>query len=131
MFLGTGVMATGLAVVGTTSLFIVVSYGTDYLLNNLEEIINQFIDHYTNKEIELYTPTIYGKITKEEFILKEVESSNGNFCKKVFPWYARCIQTRDLSKVDISTVSNSDFIQRITLEKKQKCTCYKNSLRGR
>ncbi|EET80786.1 hypothetical protein CAMSH0001_1514 [Campylobacter showae RM3277] len=60
-----------------------------------------------------------------------MESSNGNFCKKVFPWYARCIQTRDLSKVDISTVSNSDFIQRITLEKKQKCTCYKNSLRGR
>ncbi|WP_298791232.1 LysM peptidoglycan-binding domain-containing protein [uncultured Campylobacter sp.] len=127
LLLGTGVMATGLAVVGTTSLFIVVSYGTDYLLNNLEEIINQFIDHYTNKEIELYTPTIYGKITKEEFILKEVESSNGNFCKKVFPEYARYIQTRDLSKVDISTVSNSDFIQRITLEKNKNALAIKTA----
>nr|WP_314239361.1 hypothetical protein [uncultured Campylobacter sp.] len=131
LLLRTGVMATGLAVVGATSLFTIVSYGTDYLLNNLEEIINQFIDHYTNKEIELYTPTIYGKITKEEFILKELESSNGNFCKKIFPEYARYVQTRDLSKVDISTVLNSDFIQRIALEKKQKCTCHKNSLRGR
>ena len=123
LFLGT----TGLAVVGTTSLFIVVSYGADYLLNNLEEIINQFIDHYTNKEIELCTPTIYGKITKEEFILKEVESSNGNFCKKIFPLYARYVQTRDLSKVDISTVSNSDFIQRITLEKNKNALAIKTA----
>ena len=127
LFLGTGVIATGLTVVGITSLFIVVSYGTDYLLNDLEETINQFIDHYTNKEIELCTPTIYGKITKEEFILKEVESSNGNFCKKIFPLYARYVQTRDLSKVDISTVSNSDFIQRITLEKNKNALAIKTA----
>ena len=98
-----------------------------YSLNNLEEIINQFIDHYTNKEIELYTPTIYGKISQKEFILKEMESSNGNFCKKVFPQYARYIQTRDLSKVDISTVSNSDFIQRITLEKNKNALAIKTA----
>nr|WP_315058533.1 hypothetical protein [uncultured Campylobacter sp.] len=122
-----------MAVVGTTSLFIVVSYGTDYLLNNLEEIINQSIDHYTNKEIELYTPTIYGKITQKEFMIQELEQNNKttkDFCMRMYPKFARYVQTRDLSKVDISTVSNSDFIQRITL-KKQKCTSHKNSLRGR
>ena len=36
LLLRTGIMATGLAVVGATSLFTIVSYGTDYLLNNLE-----------------------------------------------------------------------------------------------
>nr|WP_314127774.1 hypothetical protein [uncultured Campylobacter sp.] len=130
LLLRTGIMATGLAVVGATSLFMVVSYGTDYLLNNLEEIINQFIDHYTNKEIELYTPTIYGKITQKEFMIQELEQNNKttkDFCMRMYPKFARYIQTRDLSKVDISTVSNSDFIQRITLEQNKNSLAIKTA----
>ena len=107
--------ATGLVVVGTI-----------LAANELQSII---YNHFKNLEdtMELFAPNIYGKITKEEFILKELESSNGNFCKKIFPEYARYVQTRDWSKVDISTVSNSDFIQRITLENNKNALAIKTA----
>ena len=90
----------------------------DFVYNSLVE---------SEKTMELFAPTIYGKISQKEFILKELESSNGNFCKKIFPEYARYVQTRDWSKVDISTVSNSDFIQRITLEKNKNALAIKTA----
>ena len=90
----------------------------DFVYNSLVE---------SEKTTELFAPTIYGKISQKEFILKELESSNGNFCKKIFPEYARYAQTRDFSKVDISTISNSDFIQRITLEKNKNALAIKTA----
>ena len=90
----------------------------DFVYNSLVE---------SEKTTELFAPTIYGKISQKEFILKELESSNGNFCKKIFPEYARYAQTRDFSKVDISTISNSDFIQRITHEKNKNALAIKTA----
>ena len=113
-------IATTIGIAVVTTLF--VDQAVDYFEKQLKDFAK-----YADKQAELYTPTIYGKVSQKEFILKELESSNGNFCKKIFPEYARYIQTRDWSKVDISTVSNSDFIQRITLEKNKNALAIKTA----
>ena len=112
--LGLSTTPVWLTIATTVGIVVITTYVADKALNLLENELSDL------KEFEFYSPTIYGKVSQKEFILKELESSNGNFCKKIFPEYARYIQTRDFSKVDISTVSIPDFIQRITLERNKK-----------
>lgn len=124
--LGLATAPVTLTIATTVGITVIATLLADQAVNYFEKQLKDFAK-YADKQAELYTPTIYGKISQKEFILKEIESSNGNFCKKVFPEYARYIQTRDLSKVDISTVSNSDFIQRITLEKNKNALAIKTA----
>lgn len=119
--LGLSTTPVWLTIATTVGIVVITTYVADKALNLLENELSDL------KEFEFYSPTIYGKVSQKEFILKELESSNGNFCKKIFPEYARYIQTRDFSKVDISTVSNSDFIQRITLEKNKNALAIKTA----
>jgi lysM domain protein len=124
--LGLSTVPVWLTVATTIGVVVATTYTLDKAFDLFEKQLKDFAK-YADKQAELYTPTIYGKISQKEFILKELESSNGNFCKKIFPEYARYAQTRDFSKVDISTISNSDFIQRITLEKNKNALAIKTA----
>lgn len=60
--------------------------------------------------LNFYSPTIYGKITQKEFMLKELEANNQttkDFCMRVYPKYLRYIQTGNFDKLSLETINNS------------------------
>ena len=127
--MGLSTVPVWLTVATTIGVVVATTYTLDKAFDLFEKQLKDFAK-YADKQAELYTPTIYGKITQKEFMIQELEQNNKttkDFCMRMYPKFARYIQTRDLSKVDISTVSNSDFIQRITLEKNKNALAIKTA----
>ena len=84
------------------------------------EIAKAIVVDKFGKTFEFMDTTIYGKITQEEFMLQELEQNNQttkDFCVRMYPKFARYVQTYDLNKIDINASSLMAYINKISYDK--------------
>ncbi|MDD7423154.1 MAG: hypothetical protein PUK41_07345, partial [Campylobacter hominis] len=113
--LGLSTAPVWLTVVTTVGVVVATTYATDKVLNLVENELKENIG-----EFELFSPTIYGKMTRDEFMLQELEQNNQttkDFCVRMYPKFARYVQTYDLNKIDINGSSPMAYINKISYDK--------------
>ena len=112
--LGLSTTPVWLTIATTVGVVVVTTYVTDKALNLLENELSDL------KEFEFYSPTIYGKITQKEFMIQELEQNNQtikDFCMRMYPKFARYIQTYNLNKIDINASNPMAYINKISYDK--------------
>lgn len=71
------------AVVGAVIGAVAAGLWGDDIYDNGEKLVKALADHL-EQDFEYLSPTIYGKVTQKEFILKSV-ANDPDFCKRMFP----------------------------------------------
>ncbi len=92
------------AVAGAVIGSIIGGINADDWYGNGEIFFTKLVDKI-NDDFEYLSPTIYGKVTQEEFILQSVENDS-NFCKNIFPDYVNYRQITEIKSGSESFLYN-------------------------
>ena len=102
--LGLSTTPVWLSIVTTAGVVVATTYAADKVLDLLDNELSNLKDSVG--EIELFSPTIYGTISQEEFIKQELKENGKDFCIRLYPKYIRYFQRQDLNDINL----NENFI---------------------
>ena len=88
--LGLSTTPVWLSIVTTAGVVVATTYAADKVLDLLDNELSNLKDSVG--EIELFSPTIYGTISQEEFIKQELKENGKDFCIRLYPKYIRYFQ---------------------------------------
>lgn len=82
------------AVVGAVLGAVAGGLWADDIYSNGEKLVKALADNL-EQDFEYLSPTIYGKVTQQEFIIQSA-ANDPDFCKRIFPEYARYRQITEI-----------------------------------